>query len=123
MSEENTRLTPEEFKNTYEPVLDQIASLLITHPEIPEDVDQSELLAAINLCKTELEQTLEGRVEEINSLQQQISTKDRQVKKLQETNQQLFLKLGSQQIIQDPKPEVKKKTFAEIGALINNLPG
>ena len=122
MAEEN-RLTKEDFKEVYEPMLDQIAGLIITHQEIPEEVDQSELLAAINLCKAELEQTLENRVAEINTLQQQIATKDRQVKKLQETNQQLFLKLGSQTPQPDPTPQPQRKTFAEIGALINNLPG
>ena len=122
MADNENNLTVEEFREKYEPLLNVAADLIITHPDIPETVDQSETLSAIKLLQTELEQTLEGRVSAINELEDKIARQEKQIRKLQETNQQLFLKVGTKA---DPKPDPKppKKSFAEISAIINNLPG
>lgn len=117
-------ITPEEFNEKYVPLLNAAADLIISHPEIPEDIEQSDLLTALNVMKTEMGNTLEHRVAEVNSLEDKLARKDKQIKKLQETNQQLFLKVGTKA---ETPPELDKKpvrkSFAEIGAIINNLPG
>ena len=117
-------ITPEEFNEKYVPLLNAAADLIISHPEIPEDIEQSDILTALNVMKTEMGNTLEHRVAEVNSLEDQLARKDKQIKKLQETNQQLFLKVGTK--VETPPEQDKKsarKSFAEIGAIINNLPG
>ena len=117
-------ITPEEFNEKYVPLLNAAADLIISHPEIPEYIEQSDILTALNVMKTEMGNTLEHRVAEVNSLEDQLARKDKQIKKLQETNQQLFLKVGTK--VETPPEQDKKparKSFAEIGAIINNLPG
>lgn len=118
-------ITVEEFKEKYVPILNEAADLIISHPEIPEEVDQAEILSSIKFLANELETSLEQRVPEIVRLQEKLERQNKQIKKLQETNQQLFLKVGSREA--PPKPDAEqekpKKSFAEIKAIIDNLPG
>lgn len=37
-------ITPEEFNEKYVPLLNAAADLIISHPEIPEDIEQSDIL-------------------------------------------------------------------------------
>lgn len=116
-------VTKEEFEEKYSPLINTIAELVISHPDIPEEVEQSDLLGAITLLKTELSNQLNGRVPEFVKLQDELAKKNKQVTKLQETNQQLYLKVGS---IPDPSKnpmntEPQKKSYAEIKSMIENL--
>lgn len=119
-------ITIEEFKEKYVPMLNTAGDLIINHPDIPEEVNQGDVLSSIQFLASELEVSLKNRVPEIVKLQEAIERKDKQIKKLQETNQQLFLKVGSPK---DPKqnpdnPQDKpKKTFQEIKAMMDSLPG
>ena len=97
MADNGNNLTVEEFREKYEPLLNVAADLIITHPDIPETVDQSETLSAIKLLQTELEQTLEGRVSAINELEDKISRQEKQIRKLKETKEKLFLKAGKKE--------------------------
>lgn len=116
-------LTAEEFDQKYVPLLNRAGELIISHENIPDDVEQSEILSAITLLKTELEQSLNGRVTEVNELQLKVDAKDKQIRKLQETNQALFLKVGQKvEPPPDPDPKPAKLSFAEIRAKIDNLP-
>lgn len=118
-------ITIEEFKEKYIPVLNMAADLIISHPDIPEEVDQGEVLSSIKFLANELETSLEHRVPEIVQLQDKLDRQNKQIKKLQETNQQLFLKVGTRQEAPklDDMQEKPKKSFAEIKALIDNMPG
>lgn len=116
-------VTIEEFEEKYIPVLNTVAELVISHPDIPEEVEQSDLLGALTMLTNELRNELNGRVPEFVKLQDELAKKNKQVIKLQETNQQLYLKVGT---YPDPskKPEGEdkpKKSFAEIKAMIDKL--
>ena len=121
---EKKSVTAEEFEEKYVPVLNTVAELVISHPEIPEEVDQSDLLGALTMLTNELRDDLNDRVPEVVKLQDELAKKNKQILKLQETNQQLYLKVGSRP---DPNKdpgageEKPKKTFAEIKAMIEKL--
>lgn len=123
MSMEQKSVSKEEFEEKHVPVLNTIAELVLSHPDIPEEVQQADLLGTLTMLTGELRNGLEGRVPELVKLQEEVAKKNKQVLKLQETNQQLFLRVGS---YQDPnaKPddvERPKKSFDEIKAIIENL--
>lgn len=120
---EQKSVTAEEFEEKYVPVLNTVAELVISHPDIPEEVEQSDLLGALTMLTNELRNDLNNRVPEVVKLQDELTKKNKQVLKLQETNQQLYLKVGSRP---DPSKdqaneERPKKTFAEIKAMIEKL--
>ena len=120
---EQKSVTAEEFEEKYVPVLNTVAELVISHPDIPEEVEQSDLLGALTMLTNELRNDLNNRVPEVVKLQDELAKKNKQVLKLQETNQQLYLKVGSRpDPSKDPNNEEKpKKTFAEIKAMIEIL--
>lgn len=120
---EQKSVTAEEFEEKYVPVLNTVAELVISHPDIPEEVEQSDLLGALTMLTNELRNDLNNRVPEVVKLQDELAKKNKQVLKLQETNQQLYLKVGSRpDPSKDPSSEEKpKKTFAEIKAMIEKL--
>ena len=116
------RLTKEVFEEKYLPMLNQIGELIINADDVPEDVDTTELLAAVNLVKGELSATFEDRVAEISNLKAENEALRRKNTRLQETNQGLFLKLGSQPQTPPPAdPPPKKKGWGEIKSMIDNL--
>ena len=120
---EKKSVSIEEFEEKYVPILNTVAELVISHPDIPEDVEQSDLLGSLTMLTMELRNGLNDRVPELVKLQEELVKKTKQVTKLQETNQQLFLKVGA---YQDPDkklddPEKPKKSFDEIKAIISNL--
>ena len=116
-------LTVELFENKFVPILNSISELIISHPDIPEGVEQADLLGILSSVTTEMRNVANNRVPELVKRDEQIARKDNQIKKLQETNQQLYLKVGTY-----PDPNKKneddtppKKTFAEIKAMIEKL--
>lgn len=122
--EGNKSLTVEEYEAKYKPLLNQALDLLNTHSDIPEEVVQSDVISAVITMGNELSATVNGRVPEIVKLQEEIAKKNKQISKLQETNQQLFLKVGN---YQDPSKKTDdpddrpKKSFSEIKAMIENM--
>lgn len=120
-NKENT-VTVEEFEEHYVPLLNAAADLLLTHQEIPEDMDMGETLASIHFLSEQLEESLKNRVPQINALEDKIEKQKAQIRKLQETNQALFLKLGSRQPPEPAPPQEKpKKSFHEIKNIIDTL--
>jgi hypothetical protein len=120
---DNKSLTVEEFDEKYKPLLNTALDLMNTHQEIPDDVVQADVMGALIMMGNELSATLHNRVPEIVKLQDEIAKKDKTIAKLQDTNQQFFLKIGT---LPDPnkKPEGEekpKKSFAEIRAMIDRL--
>ena len=70
MQDNNTELTSksltiEDFENKYLPRLNDAAELILSHPDIPEEIDQAEILGALTTLSGELRATLEGRVPDI----------------------------------------------------------
>lgn len=92
---EQQSITATDFEERYVPLLNQVAELVISHPDIPEEYDQSDLLGALTTITTEFRNEVTGRVPEIVRLQDALAKKDRQITKLQETNQQLYLRVGA----------------------------
>ena len=123
MEENNENaVTVEEFEEHYVPLLNAAADLLLTHQEIPEDMDMGETLASIHFLSEQLEESLKNRVPQINALEDKIEKQKAQIRKLQETNQALFLKLGSRQPTEPAPPQEKpKKSFHEIKNIIDTL--
>ena len=124
MSGEPKSVTSEEFEEKYVPLLNTVAELVISHPDIPEEVEQSDLLGSLTMLTNELRNGLTDRVPEFVRLQQELDKKNKQVNKLQETNQQLFLKVGNYQSPgKQPggEEERPKKSFDEIKNIIENL--
>lgn len=122
MAENNENaVTVEEFEEHYVPLLNAAADLLLTHPDIPEDMDMGETLASIHFLSEQLEESLKNRVPQINALEDKIEKQKAQIRKLQETNQSLFLRLGSRQQEAPPPQEKPVKTFREIKTIIDAL--
>ncbi len=120
---EQKSVTATDFEEKYVPLLNQVAELIISHPDIPEDYEQSDLLAALTTLTTEFRNEVTGRVPEIVRLQDVLAKKDKQILKLQETNQQLYLRVGA-----PPDPSKKddngappKLTFEQIRKKLENL--
>ncbi len=116
-------ITAEDFESKYMPALNQAAELIMGHPEIPDEVDQAEVLSAILTLQTELKNSLHNRVPEIVKLQEEIERARKQNDKLKDTNQQLFLQVGK---IPDPAKQQDegkppKKTYAEIKRMLDSL--
>ena len=120
---ETKTLTAEEFESKYIPILNAVAELVISHPEIPEDMDQSDLLGSITLLTSEMRNELTGRVPEIVALQDKIAKQAKQIVKLQDTNQILFLKQGNYRDPNELEEPVKpqKKSFDDIKRMIESL--
>ena len=116
-------LTVEEFDNKHKGLLNQALELINTHPDIPEDMEQHEIMSAMILMGNELSANLHNRVPEIVALRDEIARKDKQITKLQETNQNLFLKVGNKPDHgQEPgSTEKPLKTFDEIKQMIDRL--
>lgn len=115
-------ITAEEFEEKHVPLLNTIAELVMSHDDVPEEVEQADLLGALTTLTTELRASLTGRVPEHVKLQEELARKEKQVRKLQETNQALFLKVGSPaDKAQDVNAEKPKKTFDEIREMINRM--
>ncbi len=116
-------ITVEEYESKYIPLIDKAAELIMGHPDIPEDVDQSEVLSGIIALRKELDNSLHQRVPEQVKLQDEIERLKKQNDKLKDTNQQLFLQVGrapdpnKQQ--DDGKPP--KRSFEEIKRMIDSL--
>ena len=122
MAENNENaVTVEEFEEHYVPLLNAAADLLLTHPDIPEDMYMGETLASIHFLSEQLEESLKNRVPQINALEDKIEKQKTQIRKLQETNQSLFLRLGSRQQEAPPPQEKPVKTFREIKTIIDAL--
>ncbi len=128
MEDNNNELTSkslsiDEFETKYLPQLNNAAELILSHPDIPEEIDQAEILGALNTLSGELRATLENRVPEIIKCQNKIAKLEKQNLKLQETNQQLFLRMGSQPdpAQQQENAEPVKKSWEEIEAIIKGL--
>ena len=123
MNGEPTSVSAEEFEEKYVPTLNTIAELMISHPDIPEEIQQSDLLGSLTTLTNELRNGLNNRVPELVKLQEEVSKKQKQILKLQETNQQLFLRVGSYKDPSEKKDEFDrpKKSFDEIKAMIENM--
>lgn len=124
----NNELTPrsltiEDFESKYLPQLNNAAELILSHPDIPDEIDQAEILGALNTLSGELRADLEGRVPEIVKLQEKIARLEKQNLKLQDTNQQLFIKIGTPPDPSKQKEDIEppKKSWEEIEAIIKNL--
>lgn len=120
MSIEKESLRIEDYESNIKEKMNQIADLVISHPEIPDEYDQGELVAVIQQVGLELKQTLENKVPEINRLQNEIDKQKKQIEKLKDTNQQLYLKSTTVQQ-RDIEPEVKeppKPDWEEIKAFM-----
>ena len=79
----NNELTPrsltiEDFESKYLPQLNNAAELILSHPDIPDEIDQAEILGALNTLSGELRADLEGRVPEIVKLQEKIARLEKQ---------------------------------------------
>lgn len=121
---ERQSITATDFEEKYVPLLNQVAELIISHPDIPEEYDQSDLLGALTTITTEFRNEVAGRVPEIVRLQDAIAKKDKQITKLQETNQQLYLRVGA---LPDPNKKDEgadappKLTFEQIKRKLESL--
>ncbi len=116
-------ITVEEFDSKYANLIDKTAELIMGHPDIPEEVDQSEILSGIIILKKELENSLHNRVPEAVKYQEEIERLKRQNDKLKDTNQQLFLQVGrapdpSKQTDEGKPP---KRSFEEIRRMLDSL--
>jgi len=121
---EDRSMTIEDYEGKYLPLLNTALDLMNTHQDIPEEVDQSDIISALITMKKELGATLHNRVPEFVKLQEDMARKDKQIRKLQETNQQLYLKVGN-----TPEPgknpdepdKPPKKSWEEIKAMIDKI--
>ncbi len=121
----NESITVEQYENTVSPLLDIAAQLIMDHPDIPDHVDQAEVLGSILTLKKEMNASLRNRVPEQVKLQEEIDRLKKQADKLKDTNNQLFLLVGkqpdpSQQQANDPNAK-PKRSFAEIKQMIDAL--
>ncbi len=119
----NNSITVEEYDEKYKPLLNTVLDLMNTHPDIPEDVEQHEIISAVITMGNELSATLHNRVPEVVKLREEIAKKDRQINKLQETNQQLYLRVGALPNANQSQEgqEKPKKSFDEIKAMIDRM--
>ena len=116
-------MTKEEFETVEVPRLNTIAELLSSHPDIPEEVDLGELQGALSTLANELRSSVTNKVPEIVKLQTDIDKKDKQIRKLQESNQQLFLRIGTapDPTKQPDTAEKPKLSWGDIGRIIDNM--
>lgn len=121
---EEARIKLDDYNDKIKDRLETIGSLIISHPEIPDDIDQSELLTTIRIVGDELEKVLENRVPEINTLNAKIENLKHQNDKLKETNQKLFLSVKEVQK-EDVKPMIEtekpKPSWEQIKSFISNM--
>lgn len=125
MAEPVESITVEEYESKVAPLLDIAAELIMGHPDIPDEVDQSEVLSSLLTLKKEMNNSLHNRVPEHVKLQKEIERLHKQNDKLKDTNNQLFLLVGkvpdpNQQQGNDPNAK-PKRTFAEIKQMIDAL--
>ena len=128
MQDNNTELTSksltiEDFENKYLPRLNDAAELILSHPDIPEEIDQAEIVGALTTLSGELRATLVGRVPEILECQKKIPRLEKQNLKLQDTNQQLFIRMGTppDPAQQQDNVDPPKKSWDEIKDIIRSL--
>jgi|GEM_PF-6252292 len=116
-------LTKEAFESVEVPRLNTIAELLSSHPDVPEDVDLGELQGALSTLANELRSSVTNKVPEIVKLQTAIEKKDKQIVQLQNANQQLFLRIGTQpDPAKQPDNEEKPKlSWADIARKLNDM--
>ncbi len=116
-------ITPEDFENKYMPLLNAAAELIMGHPEIPDEIDQADVLSGILLLQGELKNSLHNRVPEIVKLQDEVASLKKQNTKLQDTNHKLFLEVGKAPSPAKDEDDNKpvKKSFEEIKRMIESL--
>lgn len=120
---EKKGLTIEDFESKYVPTINQIASLVLSHTDIPDEIVQDDLLIALTTVTQEMRATLSNRVPEIVKLQEEVAKLDRHNKRLQETNHRLNLRVGEyREPDREKKDETPKKmSFEEIKRVIDGL--
>jgi len=117
-------LSAEDFSTNYIPKINAIADLIISHPDIPDDLNQADLLGALTIVTKELGNDLNGRVPEINRLQSENEKQKKQILKLQEMNQQFYLQLGTKTNNEQANAapaEKPKKNWAQIKAEMESI--
>jgi Skp family chaperone for outer membrane proteins len=129
--DEEKSLSLEEFENTYVKRLNAISDVLNTSPDaIPDGVEQFELMNTITIVTAEMRKSLSARVPEITRLQKELAATQASLKKTQETNQQLNLRVSRQlerelaHAASGKEEEEKEKpplSFAQIKHLIDGM--
>lgn len=118
------KLTAEEFEERYVDKLDTIAGLIMSHPEIPEEVDDGALIGVITTVREELSASLNNRVPEIVKLNQELEKLKSHNKRLQTLNQELYMKASkaAPDPAADPANETPPKlTYDEIKRKIESI--
>jgi hypothetical protein len=90
MAEEKS-ITLDEYKDVYAPKLDTIRELILSHQDIPDDVQQSEVLIALDSTRKELERSLNARIPEIDELNKKVASLEKLNRSLQNTTQEYYL--------------------------------
>jgi hypothetical protein len=94
---DNVSITSEEFENVYIPRLNAISTILNVTPEaIPDEFDQYELMNTMTQLTTELRNSINSRVPEIESRNKKIASLEDSLKKTQDTNQKLNILVAQQ---------------------------
>lgn len=104
--------------------LNIIADLVMSHPNIPEGVVQSDLLSTMVVTAQEFETHLRGNVPEQVRLRNEIESLKKQNTDLRDTAHKLFIKAGSEPnpAAAAPEPEKKRMTPSEITRMLADFP-
>jgi DNA repair exonuclease SbcCD ATPase subunit len=90
---ETKSMTLEEFTEIYQGRLLNIRDLVLSHQGIPEEMQQHELISALDSSIAELSRTLTGRVGEVNELKGKIANLEKLNRSLQQTNNEYYLQV------------------------------
>ncbi len=117
-------LTKEIYEGSYVPTINTIGELILSHPEIPDGVQQADLLTTLSTMAEEMRTVVDGKLPAVEKLEKELDKSKKLIRQLQDTNQKLFLDLKTKQntAMQSAGQEPpKKKSFDEIKRMIDGL--